>query len=119
MGQQTLKKLAAAGRSEKQKASSQETELFIDSVMKHYYLPWATDFMKSPFQRDSWAKAFAAFLFHVGTGICKDMALSHEVKQKMETRLRATLDKGRLGEMPERVVPDGVPPRDLRSKARL
>ena len=103
----TLKKLAASNRSDTQKALSQEIEAFVESIMAQYYLPWSKDWMKSPYQRDTWAKAFAAFLCKMGNLISRDAALDHDMQEKLETKLRATLDQGRLEALPSRVVPDG------------
>lgn len=106
----TLKRLAASNRNDKQKASSQELESFLGAIMQQYYLPWSNDWMRSPFQRDAWAKAFAAFLCKMGNLICRDTPPDHASKLKMETKLRETLNRDKLSEMPSRVVPDGVAP---------
>ena len=72
--------------------------------MKRYYLPWAKNTIQSPFQRDAWAKGFAALLCKVGTFICSDVKLNAEAKRKAETKLRQTLEVNRLGDMPARVT---------------
>ena len=106
----TLKRLAAANRSDEQKERSQATEDFVRRIMERYYLPWATNFMNAPFQRDAWAKAFAAFLCKVGNVIAKDDTLDNDHKKKLETKMRITLEVNRVSDMPARVIEDGLEP---------
>ena len=100
----TLKRLASPTRTAEQKALSHALEAFIGSVMDTYYVPWAGDWGKSPFQRSSWAKGFAAFLCKMGRQVCKDLDLPMETKEKFETKLRATLVVDMHGTMPPAVI---------------
>ena len=100
-----MKKMSASSRNDKQKASSQAMEEFMDSMMQKYYVPWSADWMKSPFQREAWAKAFAAFLCKMGTYICRDSMPDQASKLKLETKMRLTLEQNRLEDLPPRVLP--------------
>ena len=96
----TLKRLGATNRTEEQKAISQDMEEFMCAVMDTYYVPWSSHWDDSPFQRNMWAKAFAAFLCKMGRFVCRDAMLSKETKEKLQTKLRSTLAVDMHGEMP-------------------
>ena len=101
----SLKRLAAAIRSDAQKASSQELEDFAQAIMERYYLPWAKEPSDAPFKRAAWTKAVAAFLCKVGRAVASDKPLDDETKRKLETKLRSTLDEDLLEQlMLDRVV---------------
>ena len=104
----TLKRLAATNRTVEQKAISQDMEEFLCAVMDTYYVPWSSQWDNSPFQRNAWAKAFAAFLCKMGRFVCKDALLSKETKEKLETKLRSTLAVDMHGKMPEQILAPDV-----------
>ena len=105
-----LRKMAASNRSEEQVACSQDLEDFLNEMMKQYFMPWAHDWMKSPYQREAWAKAFGALLLKVSNYLCKGEILDREARVKMETKLRLTLEVNRLDELPGRLYEDGLKP---------
>ena len=102
--------MMASNRTEEQKALSQDMESFMDSIMHRYYMPWSGNRMESPYQREAWAKGFAAFLCKMGNHICRDAVPDHEGRIKLEDKLRSTLEPQKLEDLPARVV-------DLKSPA--
>ena len=92
-----LKRLGATNRTDEQKVVSQDMEEFMCAVMDTYYVPWSGHWGGSPFKRNAWAKAFAAFLCKMGRLVCKDAMLPTETKEKLETKLRSTLQQDMHG----------------------
>ena len=99
-----LNRLCAKCRTKEQIAMSEELEEWLQLIMERYYVPWANDPASAPFKRSAWTKGLAAFLLKMGRQLANDKSPDDSSRAKLEAKLRATLEQGATGPMPERVT---------------
>ena len=105
MNKAQLSRLGATkSRTEEQRLSIQAAETFLKSIMDTYYAPFVAEVMDCPFRTGSWTKGLGAVLCKVGRLIASDRAIDIETQQKLESKLRDTLEKDSIGPIPDRVV---------------
>ena len=99
-----IARLAAKGRTEDQRAASQDAEHFLDKLMATYYMPWAAEQDVLPFNRQAWTKTLAQLLAKAGKRLAQDKAIDDDTKALWEVKLRKNLQEGLHGAMPQRIT---------------